>query len=71
MGQETGDTTESKIICLRFAAFTGHCSHFELFVFFALEMKTGDVVELLDAAFQLIHFSIIQRNNYSEVDACS
>lgn len=41
------------------------------FNFFALEMKTGDVVELLDAAFQLIHFSIIQRNNYSEVDACS
>ncbi len=34
-------------------------------------MKTGDVVELLDAAFQLIHFSIIQRNNSSEVDACS
>lgn len=41
------------------------------FIFLPLEMKTRDVVELLDAAFQLIHFSIIQRNNYSEVDACS
>lgn len=41
------------------------------FNFFALEMKTGHVVELLDAAFRLIHFCIIQRNNYSEVDACS
>lgn len=70
MGQETGNTTESKMICHRFAAFSDHCSRFE-FYFFALEMKTGDVVELLDAAFQLIHFSIIQRNNYSEVDACS
>lgn len=65
-------TTESKIICHRFAAFGGHCSRFWITLFFfALEMKHGDVVELLDAAFQLIHFSIIPRNNCSEVDACS
>lgn len=61
MGQETGNTTESKIICHRFAAFSGHGSRLNYFYFFALEMKTGDVVELLDAAFKLIHFSIIRR----------
>lgn len=36
MGQDTGDTTESKIICLRFAAFSGHCSRFELLFIFLL-----------------------------------